>query len=132
MPMSTKQRAKMEQAIALSRASKADIVEVLEGTRRALMLHGWTQGRRMRRDGSMCLSGAITFAVNPRLTKAWGLPEIRSERESRLIAATGAALATHIGAEKPDQLVTWNDQKGRTRPEVLELLQSTVKEIEDL
>lgn len=132
VPISTRQKAKMASAMALSRVSTSEIVEVLEHAAIALAMKGWTQGKRVRRDGSMCLTGAIDYAVNSELVVPWGLAKVRDWDERCLIFGAQEALVAHLSLPSVGALPRWNDAKGRSRPEVLELLRNTAKEIEDL
>lgn len=86
-------------------------VEELTRAREVIVERGWVQGALMR-PGGVCLAGAVIVARSG-----------RSDRRYRvLLAVLTAFLAEQKGWRHTGAVVSWNDDKERTRDEVLDLL----------
>lgn len=84
--------------------------------RELLVKNGWTQNRYRSQEGAFCLAGAIRY-VYAFSTDFDGRLELHARLE-RLLAKRGAA---------DPQVPSWNDEPGRTKKQVLELLRSVEK-----
>lgn len=84
---------------------------LLKEARKALVSHGWVQGRTGSRTYGLCLDGALQLCTDTPATL----------RRARITLA-GVIRETY-GIYS---IETWNDQNERTKAEVLELLDAAI------
>lgn len=115
-----------------SRASTADIADVIDQAVEHLERNPWGQGNgRYSSEHAICGEDAVWMAaLNLQtiedLRAVVTQTSFRNERDY-LGYATTAAIARHVSAV--DRLWQWNDAPGRTKQEVIDALKETAKEL---
>lgn len=90
--------------------------EMLAAVARLIESHGWCQGRYSDEDGRLCVLGAFRR-----------LPG--GQQVGALSAALEAVYLEVEGETEDGQVGTWNDQPGRTKEEVIAMVQNAKRHL---
>lgn len=89
---------------------------------------GWCQGRAIGKQGEVCLSWAVCRA-NPR-TVILAREVVRDELARRGVPGNWQSPVYKTAKDKPPETISlarWNDEPGRTKEEVLEVLEAAAE-----
>lgn len=103
--------------------------QALRKIKSTLLKYGWIQGAFENGDGAVCLLGAV------RKVERGGKPETSVEKGRNYVPGVRGLLQKAIAEkhrqEYPTSLVpataSWNDTKGRTKEEVLEVVDTALE-----
>lgn len=93
-------------------SKKPTVEQVINRAHELISEHGWTQNIARNAEGSLCLAFAIHESVR----------EFCQTNDFDLIDETKKFVKAKCGLPPYGDLVAWNDQSGRTKEEVLEVL----------
>lgn len=91
----------------------SELRQLLTGARNAILKHGWVQHKAGSLGEGFCLVGAIVAVSSKRST----------------VYGNGADVYRFLSKFTDGSPVHWNDAPGRTREEVLELLETAIEAV---
>ncbi len=112
-----------------------DVVDLFTKTKAVLQEQGWCQDLFEGPRGERDIIGAMNtaFGVNPTASPTDGdctdlFHDLRVKADKALVVAGQISVDPH-GEDDEDSLTNWNDAEGRTKDEVLALLDAGIKEV---
>lgn len=108
--------------------------EILEKAADVINERGWTQGREVDRTGAVCLRGALRMAAGATIDLKWygadGVHPFMTGPEHPRPSEYTRAIERVMGLlehEVINLMPAWNDEQGRTKDEVITVLQHAAK-----
>lgn len=96
--------------------------EVLIKAAAYMQRHGHARGQLENTKGAVCLAGAINKVLT-------GDPQSWPPRTDRLLKRIARYLGFKVGYDDYYPAITWNNQNGRTKRQVVAALRATAKQL---